>query len=693
MYALLLTALSLGPSAAPQESSAHARWHPSDAGFFVEIPDAAGVCTTYDEAPLLRLLNDAEMQTLFKAIGGEDDTSVSVSSLAEWIGEALGVEVPDDELQAGVSSMSLSIRYANDEWGFTAIMETKSEALASQLTTSIKQMADEVEAHPLAGFEKLSGRSLPFDMWLTTEGERIAMGMSDAAAKGLAERMKGDGESLAGNPAFVQGMAKLGSTEGTPVLTASYTGSFPLRENLPDGPIYDAMAAELGAPMSLRTRFHRQRFETRIFRATPEGAEGEVLGHLPLKKEWLTDLPDDAMLSYATTIDGAEIAATLKSWIDGTPELSLLTEDFDVKAALDDLLAPLGPRLLVSMQPVMGLGFPPTYIWVDAEDSAVFAEKFEALAAKFGEKVPGIGARTRDYKVKNKKTGERTAIPYTSLTFPPELTGELGMFAPKLSFAQLEGRILFSTSSTALKGELKRLFNGEIPEPRDFLSRTNLELPSDAHSVVVFDWGILFGKLVGLAKLTGPLAGDALPFDLNLLPQPAVFERYLQPTVQVRRVTDAGVLLEHHSSFGLLTWGAALGAVAFRTGMSGRISGPPPALAVAPIPEEEGEIFGGGRSRRVSPRDRSESQTRASLRDIKAGIAIYKIEMSELPATMNLLVTPSEGYPKGYLGRLELPTDGWGRDFRYVKESSGYRLWSLGANGIDEDGAGDDIVP
>jgi len=685
MYALLLTAFSLGPTAAPQESSDHAGWHPIDAGLFVEIPDVARVCATYDQAPLLRLLNDAEMQTLFKALGDEEDTSVSVSSLTEWIGEAIDVDVPAEELQGGVSSMSLSIRYADEEWGLTAIMETKSETLASELSARIKQMADQVEPHSLAGFERLSGRSLPVDMWLTTDGERIAMGMSNATAEGLAERMKDGGESLAGNPAFVQGMAKLGSAEGTPVLIASYTGSFPLRESLPDGPVYDGLAADLGAPMALRTHFHRQRFETRIFRATSESSEGEVLGHLPLQKEWLADLPDDAMLSYASTIDGAAIASMLKTWIDSTPELALLTEDFDVEAAIDDLLAPLGPRLLVSMQPIMGLGFPSTYVWVDAEDSAVFAEKFEALTARLGEKVPGIGARTRDYKVKNKETGERTAIPYTSLTFPPELAGEMGMFAPKLAFAQLDGRILFSTSSTSLKGELKRLFNGQTPEPRDFLGRTGLELPPDAHSVIVFDWGALFGKLVGLAKLMGPMAGDALPFDLGLLPQPAVFERYLQPTTHVRRVTETGSVLEHNSSFGLLTWGAALGAVGFRTA----VAGPMGVGADFPAPQPAAVNV----RAEPEPVDQGESQTRASLRDIKAGLAIYKIEKSELPATMDLLVTPSDGYPMGYLGSLEFPKDGWGRDFRYVKESSGYRLWSLGANGIDEDGAGDDIVP
>lgn len=49
------------------------------------------------------------------------------------------------------------------------------------------------------------------------------------------------------------------------------------------------------------------------------------------------------------------------------------------------------------------------------------------------------------------------------------------------------------------------------------------------------------------------------------------------------------------------------------------------------------------------------------------------------------------GWSPGYV----IPFDAWGRPYRYEHPSSGsgtqYELWSLGRNGIDEHGSGDDI--
>ena len=47
-----------------------------------------------------------------------------------------------------------------------------------------------------------------------------------------------------------------------------------------------------------------------------------------------------------------------------------------------------------------------------------------------------------------------------------------------------------------------------------------------------------------------------------------------------------------------------------------------------------------------------------------------------------------------YLDATEVPTDPWGNDYRYeVIEKFQFRLWSVGPNGLDEDGDGDDVVP
>jgi hypothetical protein len=59
-----------------------------------------------------------------------------------------------------------------------------------------------------------------------------------------------------------------------------------------------------------------------------------------------------------------------------------------------------------------------------------------------------------------------------------------------------------------------------------------------------------------------------------------------------------------------------------------------------------------------------------------------------------VLGKPTANYPDGFLGKEGLPKDGWGRAFQYTVLENGarYRLWSTGPDGVDQQGAGDDLV-
>ena len=671
MHALLLSLFLLSPGDGP----AHVGLHPSDAALYLEVPDASAVCALYDQAPLLRLLNDAEIQRIFEAIQGES-MSMDVATIAGWVASALGIDMPAEAMQSAASAMSLSLRNAEGEWGLTAVLDARDDSLAGMFATKLKELAQEVGPHELEGFEALTGGPFPDGSWITHDGSRLALGISDATARGYAERSKGEGTSLASHPALTTGLAKLGAPEGTPLFFGSYTATLPLDDMLPAGPAGGLLRGLLDGPMTLRTSFADGRFVTRLY-GVGEVADG-LFGTTEVQTEWLADLPDDAMFTFASSMNGKGIASGLRDLVAGVPELSDALEGVE----LEPLFAPLGPRVRLSMQPFLGLGLPQTHMWIDCKDPAAFVSSFEALAAKLGEKVPGIGARTRDYRVKNRDTGERVTVPYTSLTIPPELVGQLGLFAPKIAFAQLDGELLVSLSSTALKSELKRIHGGGTPEPRDFLGKSGATVPAGTRAVFVFDWAVFFGKLVGVAKMMGPMFADNLPFDLALLPSPGLFARYLKPTTHVYRAVEGGSLHDHRSSFGLLTWASVAGAGLRTVGMmSGMGGGPRPGGAPVVIQESRG------------PEDELTKQTRESLRTVKSGIAIYKIENEALPDTLNVLVVPSADYPKGYLGMEELPRDGWGNDLRYLKEKSGYRLWSVGPNGRDESGDGDDVVP
>ena len=54
---------------------------------------------------------------------------------------------------------------------------------------------------------------------------------------------------------------------------------------------------------------------------------------------------------------------------------------------------------------------------------------------------------------------------------------------------------------------------------------------------------------------------------------------------------------------------------------------------------------------------------------------------------------PTESYPRGFLDGPSLPADGWGRPYVYAVDEggAGYRLRSVGADGVDQGGEGDDV--
>lgn len=100
---------------------------------------------------------------------------------------------------------------------------------------------------------------------------------------------------------------------------------------------------------------------------------------------------------------------------------------------------------------------------------------------------------------------------------------------------------------------------------------------------------------------------------------------------------------------------------------------------------------------------RSESARRTatalSLHNIEVSLQEFEFIYGRLPETLEELVNPPEpptgGEPQEFLE--EIPRDAWNRDFifRVPGESVGrrYDLYSMGSNGVDDRGQGDDVVP
>lgn len=81
--------------------------------------------------------------------------------------------------------------------------------------------------------------------------------------------------------------------------------------------------------------------------------------------------------------------------------------------------------------------------------------------------------------------------------------------------------------------------------------------------------------------------------------------------------------------------------------------------------------------------------TEASLMSLSVALKMYQLDHDgSAPATLDLLLKGEGGSP-GYVDAVG--RDGWGREFRYSADGSAYELWSIGPNGIDEKGEGDDL--
>ena len=211
--------------------------------------------------------------------------------------------------------------------------------------------------------------------------------------------------------------------------------------------------------------------------------------------------------------------------------------------------------------------------------------------------------------------------------------------------------------------------------------------PEQATAFAYLDWrALLTGVYEGARGVVGLMAamgGGELPIDATALPEGSVFTRFFEPTVMWYQPTEHGLRAHVESSFGPETWLglAGVGAGAF-LGVRSQTRAMP-AGGEDVIVEDQ---WGG-------PEVSSElAATHDALRYLTARLKEHELELKRYPSTLAELAQPTPNHPRGFLDGAELPKDGWGRALEYALGEDGYTLWSLGPDGVDQGGAGDDIL-
>ena len=543
--------------------------------------------------------------------------------------------------------------------------------------------------------------------WMATRGPRLLLGGGSHAPADFARRMAGEegAATLADDPRYVTGKGHFGPVTGATVVQAFTTRS-PLEIFGDAGPsdflgelelLWGGGEGFLEGTRCWRMQLAEGRFITEVVTldSGESTSEESVFGSRSVEESWLAPVHGDSMLTYSSSLDGGVLHERFRGFLAGMGEDTEATEaiaalETNLGFGLGEFFAQLGPGLVASVGPIPGIALPDTYVWIDLVDPSAFQSQLSVLVENLGTTFPGFSLRTRDYKVKNKTTGERIPLPVTTLGLPPGLIDLGPMGAPTPALTVTEGKLLLSLSSMRLKRELKRLYGGEETpgENPTLLEAHGFDLPADARSVIVMDWGLLIEGLLSLARNLGPLAqafggGLELPFDPAALPDPELVTKFFEPTFHYSRRVEGATYRRHEASFGPETWVGG-GFAAFLGFRAVSAPGMIPPTEFAP-PEE---VF-------AEPEevDSHAASTRVALQNLRTGVAIYKLEHKAYPDRLDALLQPTPSFPDGVLGLKELPKDGWGRPFRYERapESATYRLWSIGPNGIDENEGGDDV--
>lgn len=535
-----------------------------------------------------------------------------------------------------------------------------------------------------------------------------ALGMvSSQIAAGRAKLGEGAGVKMV--EAYVSPYAGINS------LMESMDGGGGLMETLLLGPGGSMLELMMGAPASAMIRgghwdvsiLDDGRFSTRGW--VPGGSPSpglDMIGGSPIEASSLGLAHPDALVTAVASFDPAMLLGMVT---EAAPDpesveamMSQLEQQFGFRVDRD-VIAPLGDSISYSLPKLRSLLSAPNLMAVAAlEDRETFTRGMDGLVGMIKELGEIEGQRT-DYRGATLYSwsladagggggmgagGMMAGLPIDPSTF----------FRPTITV--MDDRVLLSTLPTHAKREVRRVAKllkaGEEATLHAGLVETGI---ADGASMVNFaDWplfmGNLYTQLKALAPMLGGLAGGGgemdLPFQLEALPDMTVLTKHFQPSRRYSVALEGGRMDITESSIGpevsMLMGIAAIGGAA----VFGASAGFDEAGDEWDDDDMVIEFAGQPLNLEEDVEPGPSGQTQSSLMGLSMGIQMFQLQ-NDGKAPASLAELKGDGPSK--TGTLkELPSDGWGRGFKYSNKGGKVRIWSIGANGIDENGEGDDLL-
>jgi len=468
---------------------------------------------------------------------------------------------------------------------------------------------------------------------------------------------------------------------------------FALPELAEVAPLVELLEGVVGTPVSMIARGgHWRVLVDDQGRFVTEGFHGRmddiplsgVFGGAPLEKGALSLIHPDAIVGWATHFDDGPLRELIESKLGTLEEDPFVQIDEAFGFRPDrDLLEPLGPALAYSLPaPKSLLSAPPLMLSAALEEGGreAFLRGMDGLAALVEHESGG------QYEF---RVSEYRGMRLYELDFEIPGLADIGLpIDPsallKPTVAVLEDRVFVTTLPSHAKREIRRVLKQD-PTLNPLLVGS---CPEGSTQVAFADWIQFIGKLYGGAKAMAPMiaatAGEELPFDLGKLPDAEVVTRHFAPTQRWTRHVEGGVLHYEISSFGpeipmVLSIAAVGGLFVARQELLQADMAHAPEEVFVEIPEGASVQW---------------HETFGELQHLKAGATVYRHEMGSWPAELADLARPFGGFPQGFFDGGPIPQDAWGNTIRYgvAEDGKSIMLWSMGPDGWDDGGGGDDIV-
>lgn len=683
----MLTLLTLLPTALATADTVEL--HPVDSKLYLGFPDIQAVMAAYDRGSVGRMLEDEAAQPVMSLMG---ELGAGAEELVGMLLGFIGVQgtgesgVAADALLSSMTSMSLSITFEGsgslaqlmppDGLGLQIQLGYPGAEEAGRAQDAMARLMGDMGSVVERGEDGLTSYTgAGAELWTIVQESSLILLASDSP-EGLRARISGEQESFSVEQSGLM-QAQQGPREPLMVLRNRMMDGFWASPDLSSVLGAATLEALFGhsATMLLRngdwvvTCDDSGRFLTTGRRPVPEAGVERILGCGSLVPFDPTTVIPDAAIFVVSSLDKEALKELLLEAMGGSAA--------DLEPMLQGLIEPLGPAVSFSMpSPRSFLSAPPLTLSAKLTDRAPFEESLVKFLGDLEELGEGMFTLVdSEYRDCRFLTMDEAEIDFLDLG----LEIESNFVRP--TFVVMDDRVFLSTLPHHAKKEVRRLLRREV-EVHEALTG-GASFPAWEAQMGYSDWAGVLGTAYTAGKAVMALAGESLPFDTSGLPDADDLVRHFEPSLRSRQIVDGEILDRSESSFGPeASYIAVAGLAAAAMGLVVREE-------VSFEKTDASEADGFTVSVDEDPLMARRTATEASLQVLLTGCEMYRLRNAgKYPEDLGVLFVKDEAGESYLDGDSH---DVWGRPFRYEIRDGRPFVWSIGANGQDEKGAGDDI--